>query len=138
MKTDACVILIIDDQPEVADLVASVLHSAGYQPAVARSGREGLRLARETGPDLILCDHAMPGLSGLHVIAALRAMPVTAGVPLVLMSGYDPVEFEGSGADAMLTKPFQMKDLLELVRTLLPLRHVWAGEAAGQLAGQPA
>lgn len=138
MKVKTSPVLIIDDQSELADLVAAVLRSEGYWPAVALDGAEGIRLARETTPTLILCDSAMPGLSGKEVIATLRSEAATAAVPIVMMSGHDRAELEGSGADALLSKPFQLKELLALVASILPTPSNWEMEPTGDLLEQGA
>jgi DNA-binding response OmpR family regulator len=119
MNENSSSVLIIEDQSELADLVAAVLNCAGYHPIVAADGEDGLRLARQHLPALILCDSSMPRRSGAEVIAALRADARTATLPIVMMSGHSEAELACCGADALLTKPFQMKEMLDLARSFL-------------------
>jgi DNA-binding response OmpR family regulator len=138
MNEVSSTVLIIEDQSELADLVAAVLDSAGYRPLVAADGEEGLKLAREHLPALILCDCTMPGLSGEEVLGALRAGARTASLPIVLMSGKPAVELAGHAPDAVLAKPFHMKDMIEVVRSLVPENSACVDPSAGELVGSAA
>ena len=115
-------VLVIEDNPEVNDFVARKLR-ADYRVQTATDGAVGLELATNLIPDLIVCDVMMPGLSGLELVARLRADWRTSHVPVVLLTARDAPEqqVEGvqAGADLYLTKPFNPAFLLESVRTLL-------------------
>jgi CheY-like chemotaxis protein len=116
-------ILLIEDDPLSARLADLVLGSEGYQVIVAQNGIQGLKVARETPPDLILLDLMLPGLDGFEVLNRLRADPQTANVRVVIVSSKSqPTDKETAakiGADAYLTKPYRKADLLEMVRSLL-------------------
>lgn len=116
MKKNAPVILVIEDHEELAALAAYFLRRANYRPVVATNGLEGLRLARAFSPALILCDAGLPGLNGPELLAVLRASPVTASIPFVLMSGYPISHDSFPMPEAFLQKPFLMNELLALVQ----------------------
>ena len=115
-------VLVIEDNPEVNDFVARKLR-ADYRVQTATDGAAGLQLALNTIPDLIVCDVMMPGLSGLQLVARLRADWRTSHIPVVLLTarGAPEQQLEGvqAGADLYLTKPFNPAFLRESVRTLL-------------------
>ena len=79
-------ILIVDDEPAVADLIEAVLVGEGYTVAIARDGAQGLLLARDWRPDLILMDVMLPGVDGGTAIRRLKSDPETADIPIVAMS----------------------------------------------------
>ena len=112
-------VLVIDDDPEVAELVGCFLTREEFRPVLALSGKAGVRLARSLLPSLILCDVSMPDTDGLKVIEALGCDPATAHIPIVLMSGHDAASLDGSGASAFLQKPFHMSEMVHVVRRLL-------------------
>jgi len=118
-------VLVIEDNAEVNDFLARKLRG-DFRVQTAEDGHTGLRLATELIPDLIVCDVMMPGLSGLEVVARLRADWRTSHVPVVLLTARNAPEqlLEGvqAGADLYLTKPFNPTFLLESVRTLLANR----------------
>jgi DNA-binding NarL/FixJ family response regulator len=103
-------ILVVDDEPVVRGLVAEVLTDAGHEVAVAASGEEALDLVE--GVELLLCDVALPGMSGAAVVEAARAR--RPGLSVVLMTG-DPEE----PSSATLAKPFTPAELLETVTAAL-------------------
>jgi DNA-binding response OmpR family regulator len=111
-------ILIVDDEPAVADLIEAVLREDGYVVAVARDGAQGLLLARDWRPDLILMDVMLPAVDGGTAIRRLKAEPATAGIPIVAMSaGRNLRERFGEldDADGALAKPFDIDALLAQV-----------------------
>ncbi|MBF9223867.1 substrate-binding domain-containing protein [Hymenobacter ruricola] len=118
-------VLVIEDNAEVNEFVARKLRH-DFRVQSATDGHQGLRLATELIPDLIVCDVMMPGLSGLEVVAQLRADWRTSHIPLILLTARQAPEqqLEGvqAGADLYLTKPFNPAFLLESVRTLLANR----------------
>jgi DNA-binding response OmpR family regulator len=115
MKDSAPVVLVIEDDEDIAALAAYFLRRGNYQPVMAQNGIDGLRLARELSPALILCDACLPGLNGLEVLAVLRAKPAAAHAPFVLMSGYENARGGWPMPDAFVQKPFRMEELLALV-----------------------
>ncbi len=110
-------ILVIDDEPVMRQLVGESLRDRGYEVIEAGSGDLGIELARELLPELILCDVRMKGMSGFEVLAALRADPLTATIPFILMTGQDDPAGSGMrqgmelGADDYLRKPFTLDSL---------------------------
>ncbi len=111
-------ILIVDDEPGVADLIDTVLKEEGYTVAIARDGVEGLMLAREWDPDLILMDVMLPGLDGGAAIRRLKNDPATENIPIVAMSAASNIRRlreELKEADAALSKPFDIDSLLAQV-----------------------
>jgi CheY-like chemotaxis protein len=118
-------VLVIDDEPLLADLLSAILEGPNYQTVIASNGTEGVQLARTVSPAIVFCDMSMPGMSGEEVIRTLRTDPATAALPLVLMSGDEPADRRAICANAFLPKPFAPDKVLELVRTLaLPARHL--------------
>jgi CheY-like chemotaxis protein len=113
------VILVIEDDEALGALIAYFLRRGNFRTIIARDGIEGLQLAREVSPALVLCDATLPELNGLRVIRALREDPATARIPLVLMSGNEkPPRLSAPAMDAFLKKPFAMDEMLGLARCL--------------------
>jgi two-component system cell cycle response regulator DivK len=116
-------ILIVEDDENSRMLARDVLQATGYRTAEADTAEEGLRLARETRPDLILMDIQLPGMSGLEAIRHLRGDPVTRDIPVMAVTAsamtHDRPRIMAAGFDGYQTKPISVKDFLEAVRTLL-------------------
>ncbi len=123
-------ILIVEDEPGVADLIEAVLKDEGYTVAIARDGAQGLMLARDWAPDLIFMDIFLPGVDGGTVIRRLKAEPETAAIPIVAMSaGRNIREHTGEldDADGALAKPFDIEALLAQVSFQLARRSAADG-----------
>jgi CheY-like chemotaxis protein len=119
-------ILIVDDEPAVADLIEAVLRQEGYTVAIARDGAQGLMLARDWNPDLILMDVMLPGVDGGTAIRRLKGDPETAEIPIVAMSAGRNIRRQSedlSEADAALSKPFDIDALLAQVAFHLSRRR---------------
>ena len=118
-------VLVIEDNAEVNDFLARKLRN-DFRVQSAADGHTGFRMATDLIPDLIVCDVMMPGLSGLEVVAQLRADWRTSHIPVILLTARhapeQQVEGVQAGADLYLTKPFNPTFLLESVRTLLANR----------------
>jgi CheY-like chemotaxis protein len=114
-------VLIIDDHPLVLDLVSHLLRHADYVVERADGGPEGIRMLRATPPDLVLTDLCMPEASGWDVARAARALQPP--VPVILMTGSgEAVTDHAEGralVEAVLLKPFGVKELLDVVRKLI-------------------
>jgi CheY-like chemotaxis protein len=112
--------LVVDDEPDIANLIRRYLERAGYQVRVARDGAEALRLARTEQPDLVTLDIMLPDVDGLTVLERLKSDPATAAVPVMLLS-IVPDEGQGKllGAVDYLAKPIQRRVLLARVRRIL-------------------
>ena len=114
--------LIIDDDRDLLRLIQRTLEfTAGWEVHTAPSGASGLELARRLGPNVILVDVMMPEIDGYEVCRRLKADPVTAGVPIVLLTArrdLDERRVKETGAAGVLFKPFQPDELARRVREL--------------------
>ena len=123
-------ILVVEDEPAVADLIGQVLSGEGYTVAVARDGAQGLMLARDWNPDLILMDIMLPGVDGGTLTRRLKGQPETADVPIIAMSaGRNIRQHTGElgDADGALAKPFDIDALLAQVAFHLARRRPASG-----------
>lgn len=113
-------ILVGDDDPSLRELVRAVLGSR-YRFVEAADGQEVLDVARDVRPDVIVLDVMMPGLSGIEVLAALRADDELRMTPVVVITAWSHVEVEAwtAGADRFVSKPFDPDDLSAAVEELL-------------------
>ena len=122
-------ILVVDDTPLNAKLLADLLSAKGYRSVTAASGPEALRKLADEKPDLVLLDVMMPGMSGYEVCAAIRADPAHAMLPVVLVTALDPaverVKGLEAGADDFLSKPVAQAELLARVKSLLRIKQLY-------------
>jgi DNA-binding response OmpR family regulator len=113
-------ILVVDDEPSVADLLAYNLRKSHYDVLTAADGRTALRLAADSQPDLILLDLMLPEVDGLDVCRALRR---TSRVPVIMITArgeeLDRVLGLEIGADDYVTKPFSVRELLARIKAVL-------------------
>jgi DNA-binding response OmpR family regulator len=111
--------LIVEDHPEQADLVASILRLRNYQPILADNGEAGLRLARQCSPDVMLLDLMLPDINGFDVCRRLRTDPETRLIPVVMLTALNDVQHRVHGfrvgANAYLAKPYGVDDLFEAI-----------------------
>ncbi len=116
-------ILVVDDEPEAVELVEFNLKQAGFEVATAADGAEALERARTTPPSLIVLDVMLPELDGLEVCKLLRRDPVTAAIPIIMLTAraaeVDRVVGLELGADDYLTKPFSPRELVLRIKKLL-------------------
>jgi DNA-binding response OmpR family regulator len=123
-------VLIVDDEPNVVELVRVTLEDDRIHVLAATSGAEALEVAAEAHPDLILLDVHLPDLSGLEVCRRLRGEPALAGGRIVMLTAAaqreDVSRGLAAGADEYLTKPFSPVRLLALVESLVPGVTLWA------------
>jgi two-component system phosphate regulon response regulator PhoB len=119
-------ILVVEDEPDAAELVQFNLRKAGFQVVIARDGEEAVRRARLEQPDLIVLDVMLPELDGLEVCKLLRRDSATAGVPIIMLTAraaeLDRVLGLELGADDYVTKPFSPRELVLRVKGLLRRR----------------
>ena len=113
-------VLVIEDEPTIAEMVALGLRYEGCDVRTAATGEEGLRLARSRRPHVVILDLMLPGMDGIDVARRLRALG-SVGIIMVTARGAlnDRVLGLESGADDYLTKPFDFRELLARVRALL-------------------
>jgi DNA-binding response OmpR family regulator len=113
-------ILVIDDEPQIADLCRDYLVAAGFEVLTAGDGPKGLALARRERPDLVVLDLMLPGMDGLDVCRELRR---ESSVPIIMLTARveesDKLVGLELGADDYLTKPFSPRELVARVRTVL-------------------
>jgi len=113
-------ILIVEDEPKTAATIRLYLEHGGFDVVSAADGREGLRLAREARPDLLVLDLMLPGLDGLAICRALRA---ESDLPILLLTArtteQDRIAGLGIGADDYVTKPFSPRELVLRIRAVL-------------------
>ena len=116
---DGVLVLIAEDEPTIALVLSEVIQDLGYTPLLAQNGRQALELARERRPALVITDLMMPELDGAALIAALRDEPGDP-VPTILVTAVGTAQSLRAGADAVLTKPFDIVALETLLAQLLP------------------
>jgi DNA-binding response OmpR family regulator len=117
-------ILVIDDRSSLRDNLVEILSLEDYDVIEAEDGLQGVQLARLHRPDLILCDVMMPGLDGFGVLRELHGDPTTATIPVIFLSAkVDAATVQQGlelGARCYVTKPFELPDLLAVIRAQLP------------------
>lgn len=125
-------ILVIEDQPQMRKNLVIILEMENFQVIAAENGRQGIELARQEKPDLIICDVMMPQLDGYGVLQALRSDGALATTPFVFLTAKgDKIELRKGmnlGADDYLTKPVQREDLLAAVQSRLDRRKAQQAE----------
>jgi DNA-binding response OmpR family regulator len=114
-------ILLVEDDPKLAKFIESELSLEGYHVTVAPNGLDGLMIARDAQPDLLILDWMLPGISGLDICLRLRSTGVQ--VPIIMLTAKDEVPDRvtglNAGADDYVTKPFSMEELLARVKARL-------------------
>ena len=116
-------VLVIEDEKDLAELVAFNLEKAGYRPLLAADGATGLDMARTHSPDLVLLDLMLPGMPGTEVCKALKGSEKTARIPVIMLTArgeeIDRVVGFEVGADDYVVKPFSTRELLLRVQAIL-------------------
>ena len=116
-------ILVVEDDPELIELLKFNLSKAGFQVGVATDGAKALQQVRTHPPDLVLLDLMLPELDGLAVCEILRRDPATRSVPVIILTAVSSqlgrVAGLGAGANDYITKPFGLRDLLERIQAVL-------------------
>ena len=114
------IILIIEDEPTIAEMLQEVLQDEGYVVLLALNGETGLQTLATQQPDLILCDLMMPIMSGWQVLEALQEPPYSGSIPVIMMSaGQHPAPTYAGMYRAFLEKPINLYSLLKLIEELL-------------------
>jgi len=117
-------IMVVDDEPNLVELLAGLFVPEGYEIIPVYSGHECLKKLKKTKPDLILMDMMMPGMSGREVTEKIRADPKTKGLKIIFLT---VARFSEVGKDVLskmkvhdyITKPFDNKDLMKRVKKAL-------------------
>ena len=116
-------VLVVEDEPALADLLKYNLEKEGYRVSVANDGEEALVVADESAPDLVVLDWMLPKAPGIEVCRRLRARQDTRNTPIVMLTARteegDRIRGLDVGADDYLTKPFSMNELLARLRAVM-------------------
>ena len=116
-------ILIVEDNEKKLKLVRDVLQVKGYETIEAGTAEDGIRLARERRPDLVLMDIELPGMNGVDALHVLRGDPATAGIPVAAVTASvmpgDRSKIMAAGFDEYIGKPIELKSFLASVQSLL-------------------
>ncbi len=107
------VVLVVEDNPRNLKLVRDLLEHAGYRTLEASTAEQGLALASEHRPDLVLMDVQLPGMDGVQALGRLRGDPATNGIPVVAVTAFamkhDRARFLAAGFDGYLEKPISVR-----------------------------
>jgi len=132
-------VLVVEDEAHIAELVALHLSFEGHTSEQVSDGRVALDAARSRPYDLFILDVMLPGLDGVALCRALRQVPATRRIPVLLLTARreesDKVLGLDSGADDYLTKPFGVQELMARIRALLRRSHSGTAEGAPESAG---
>ncbi len=115
--------MVVDDNPDLVDILRITLESKGFNVRCAYSGKDLFAGLEEHKPDLIILDIMMPEMDGLEVLTRLKGNPATASIPVILLTAkvWQEDIFEGykTGADYYITKPFTSTQVLEGINLIL-------------------
>ncbi len=116
-------ILMVEDEEDIAALVAWNLERQGWKVQLILNGGEGLEAIRTHAPDFVILDVMLPGMDGLSIYRAMKESPLTAGIPVLFLTAKAQLEDKLAGlqlgADDYMTKPFSPKELVLRVRNIL-------------------
>jgi two-component system cell cycle response regulator DivK len=116
-------VLIVEDNEKNMKLARDVLQAKGYRTLEAPTGEEGVRLARQDLPDLVLMDIQLPGINGIEALRRIRAEASTAHIPVVALTASvtptDRSAINAAGFDAFVSKPISLREFLDTVKRLL-------------------
>lgn len=119
-------ILIIEDEKEICNDLVRILNISGYQTLFAYNGIDGIKLAQENLPDMIISDIMIPGMNGYEILKSLQQNADTAAIPFLFLSAksnkFDIREAMNMGADDFITKPFDIDELLDTIKVRLEKR----------------
>lgn len=116
-------ILVIDDEPEITEIIQAFLDNAGYNVKVENHPHNAIKLTHSFKPDLILLDIMMPGTDGYIICNRIKDDPAIAEIPVIFLTGKDSKDDKGKsfqvGGDMYIKKPFSCERLLEIVNIVL-------------------
>lgn len=117
-------ILVIEDMPDSADLAAQILRNYGYEVLLAENGEQGLAVAAERQPDLIIYDYWLPDLDARTFLTRLRAIPQLEKTKVVVCTATPQAVLQQSvgdlGFDAYILKPYRLSSFMQIVEAQLP------------------
>jgi two-component system OmpR family response regulator len=123
LKIPGTRVLVIDDEPEITEIVEAFLSDAGYVVTAENSPQHAIAKVLEFRPDVILLDIMMPGMDGYDVCQQVKARPEFAHVPIIFLTGKDRADDMGRsfkvGGDMFIKKPFSCERLLEIVNIVV-------------------
>jgi twitching motility two-component system response regulator PilH len=118
-------ILVVDDSPTETHVLKAMLERHGYQVSVAKTGEEGIKLAQQESPDVILMDIVMPGVNGFQATRKLSKDPATSSIPIVMISTKDQdtdrIWAKRQGAKDYITKPVTEDELLSKIKAAMEI-----------------
>lgn len=116
-------ILVVDDEPDLLELVRDTLEMAGYTVITASDGEEGLKSITEESPDLVILDIKMPKIDGMEVLERVRKNPLLNELPIIMLTSLKGEgiirEAKEVGANDYIVKPFNQIDLLNRVKRVI-------------------
>jgi two-component system cell cycle response regulator DivK len=116
-------VLIIEDNEKNMKLARDVLQAKGFQTLEAVTGEEGVKLAKEKKPDLVLMDIQLPGINGIEAFKQIRGNADTRAIPVIALTASvtptDRTAISAAGFDAFLGKPINLKEFVDTVRRLI-------------------
>ncbi len=123
IRVQTAKVLVIDDEPEITDIVDTFLTEAGYTVRVENSARSAVSRAREFHPDVIILDIMMPEMDGYQICQDMKKDMTLVDVPIVFLTGKDRSDDMGRsfkvGGDMFIKKPFSCERLLEIVNIVI-------------------
>ncbi len=115
--------MVVDDEPEITDIVATFLTESGYQVVIENDPSKAIDQIRTNKPDVVLLDIMMPGMDGYDVCRELKKDPKLAHTPVIFLTGKDRTDDNGRsfkvGGDMFIKKPFSCERLLEIVNIVV-------------------
>lgn len=123
LKIPGTRVLVIDDEPEITDIVEAFLTEAGYSVTSENQPTNAVAKVKEFQPNVILLDIMMPGLDGYDICQQIKELPDMAHVPIIFLTGKDRADDMGRsfkvGGDMFIKKPFSCERLLEIVNIVV-------------------
>ena len=123
IKIQTAKVLVIDDEPEITDIVETFLTEAGYVVSVENASRNAAVKARQFKPDVVLLDIMMPEMDGYQTCQAIKQDPELVNVPIIFLTGKDRTDDMGRsfkvGGDMFIKKPFSCERLLEIINLVI-------------------
>jgi DNA-binding response OmpR family regulator len=123
IKLSSARIMVVDDEPEITEIVATFLTESGYQVIIENDPSKAVEQIRNNKPDVVLLDIMMPGMDGYDVCRELKKDPKLAQTPVIFLTGKDRTDDNGRsfkvGGDMFIKKPFSCERLLEIVNIVV-------------------